>query len=302
VNSRYDAVLLIGFGGPTRADEVRPFLNKVLNGRPVAPARYEEVVHHYERMGGRSPYNEHVEKQAAALRKQLKGRKAEIPVHVGMRNWAPQLEQAIAEITKSGARRVFGFVLAPHRCEASWDRYIASVDQAIQKTGTRELTIDYPSPWHDDPRFIGAWSERLRASIARLDDGGRSRAEIVFTAHSIPVAMATASPYVEQLNESSRLVAQALNWKDWSISYQSRSGSAREPWLGPEIAEVLKTIGRPAIVAPIGFVCDHVEVLYDLDVEAAMIARESGIKMVRAQTVGDHPKFIEMIASMVTNE
>lgn len=301
MNSRYDAVLLIGFGGPTGADEVRPFLNQVLSGRPVVRDRYEEVVRHYELMGGRSPYNEHVEKQAAALRAQLRGRKAEIPVYVGMRNWAPHLAQAVAEIALSGARRVLGFVLAPHRCEASWDRYVASVDEAIQKTGARELRIDYPSLWHDDPLFIEAWSERVRASIARLDELGQSRAEIVFTAHSIPVAMAKESRYVEQLNESSRLVAQALNWNDWSISYQSRSGDGREPWLGPELAEVLKTIGRPAIVAPIGFVCDHVEVLYDLDVEAAMVARKSGIAMVRAHTVGDHPKFIEMIASMVTS-
>jgi ferrochelatase len=139
----------------------------------------------------------------------------------------------------------------------------------------------------------------LKASIARLDDVEQSDAEIVFTAHSIPVAMAKASAYVEELRESSRLVAQALNWNNWSISYQSRSGNRREPWLEPEIAEVVKTIERPVIVAPIGFVCDHIEVLYDLDVEAAAAARDAGIKMVRAQTVGEHPKFIEMIASMV---
>ncbi|HEY2663673.1 MAG TPA: ferrochelatase, partial [Candidatus Binataceae bacterium] len=210
MNWSYDAVLLIGFGGPTRAEEVRPFLNNVLRGRPVARDRYEEVAHHYEVMGGSSPYNQQTENQAVALRALLKSRNAAVPVYVGMRNWAPHLATTIAEIARSGARRVFGFVLAPHRCEASWDRYIASVNHALQKSGATHLKIDYPALWNNHPLFIEAWAERLKASVARLDDVERSNAEIVFTAHSIPIAMAKASAYVEQLRDSSKMVARAL--------------------------------------------------------------------------------------------
>lgn len=295
----YDAVLLIGFGGPTRPEEVRPFLDNVLRVRRIPRDRYEEVVHHYEVMGGSSPYNRQIEKQAAALRALLEARGAGLPVYVGMRNWAPHLSSVISEITRSGARRVLGFVLAPHRCEASWDRYIESVDEAVNESRATHLKIDYPPRWSDHPLFIEAWAERLRPSIAQLDDLERSKAVIVFTAHSIPVAMAGASAYVEQLRESSSMVAQALNWNHWSIGYQSRSGNPREPWLEPAIGEILRTVGGPVIVAPIGFVCDHVEVLYDLDVEAAATAREAGIKFLRAQTIGEHPRFTEMIASMV---
>ena len=295
----YDAVLLIGFGGPTRPEEVRPFLDNVLLGRQIPRNRYEEVVHHYEVMGGSSPYNRQIEKQAAALRALLGCRGAGLPVYVGMRNWAPLLLSVIGEIARSGARRVLGFVLAPHRCEASWDRYIASVDEAVNNSGAVHLKIDYPPPWNNHPLFIEAWAERLRASIAQLDDAERSKAVIVFTAHSIPVAMAGASAYVEQLRESSRMVAQALNWHHWSIGYQSRSGNPHEPWLEPAIGDLVRTIEGPLIVAPIGFVCDHIEVLYDLDVEAAAVAREAGIKLLRAQTIGEHPRFIEMIAAMI---
>jgi len=295
----YDAVLLIGFGGPTRPEEVRPFLDNVLRGRQIPRERYEEVVYHYEVMGGSSPYNRQIEKQAAALHALLGGLGAGLPVYLGMRNWAPYLLSAISEIARSGARRVLGFVLAPHRCEASWDRYVKSVAEAVNESGATHLKIDYPPPWSNHPLFIDAWTERVRASIAQLDDAERSNAVIVFTAHSIPVAMAGAGTYAQQFSESSRMVAQTLNWKQWSIGYQSRSGNPREPWLEPAIGDIVRTIEGPLIVAPIGFVCDHIEVLYDLDVEAAAAAREAGNKLLRAQTIGEHPRFIEMIASMV---
>ena len=295
-----DAVMLIGFGGPTRPEEVRPFLDNVLRGRPVPKERYEEVAHHYEVMGGRSPYNEHTMRQADALRARLGRDGIEVPVVVGMRNWHPYLVDTIRELTQSGARNVLGFVLAAHRCEASWERYQGAVEDARAKIGAAAPLVEYPGRWHTHPKFIEAVADRVAEAFSRLDQNEAKRAQLIFTAHSIPVAMDAASGYADQIRESALAVATRLGHNEWTLAFQSRSGAPRDPWLEPDISEVIRTLeGRPAVVMPIGFLCDHVEVLYDLDVEAAGIARESGVEMVRAATVGDQPAFIEMVAEIV---
>jgi ferrochelatase len=297
---RCDAVLMIGFGGPTAPEEVRPFLDGVLRGRPVPRERYEEVIRHYEAIGGRSPYNELTTKQAVALRTALWRDGPRIPVHLGMRNWQPYLRDAIHEIARGGARRILGFVLAPHRCEASWERYQATVREALDELGADAPAIDYPEPWHAHPLFIEAMADRTAAAIAQLSAAQRPSAQLIFTAHSIPAAMAAASRYAPEVEESARLVARSLGRSAWSVAYQSRSGDPREAWLEPDIGSALRSLrGRPAVVVPIGFICDHLEVLYDLDIEAAAIAQGNGIHMVRAQTVGDHPRFIEMMAAII---
>ena len=295
-----DAVLLIGFGGPARREEIRSFLDNILRGRPIPPARYEEVVHHYEVMGGRSPYNEHTERQAEALRSRLNRDGLEIPVVVGMRNWNPYIVDTLRELTVRGARNVLGFILAAHRCEASWERYQAAVDDAREKIGSGAPQVEYPAPWHTHPKFIEAAAARVDEAIANMDRDDAERAELIFTAHSIPAPMDAVSGYANQIRESAELVASRLHRYSWSLAFQSRSGSPRDPWLEPDISDVIRKLdARPAIVMPIGFLCDHVEVLYDLDVEAANVARECGLTMVRAGTVGDHPAFIDLIAETV---
>jgi protoporphyrin/coproporphyrin ferrochelatase len=296
-----DAVLLVGFGGPTRAEEIRPFLNNVLRGRPAPPERYEEVVRHYERIDGRSPYNEITLRQAEALRGRLRREAAPIPVSVGMRNWPPYVDDSLRELAGAGARRILAFIMAAHRSEASFERYQATVAAAAQKLGAGAPAIEYPEPWHTHPKFIAALRARAGEALARLDERERASARLIFTAHSIPVAMAARSPYVEQLTETARLVASELRADSWTLAFQSRSGSPREPWLEPDIARALAGLGAGAVavVAPIGFLCDHVEVLYDLDVAAAEAARRAGVRMERAPTVGDHPLFIEMMAEIV---
>lgn len=295
-----DSVLLIGFGGPTRSEEVRPFLDNVLRGRPVPRERYEEVVHHYDLLGGRSPYNDLTMRQASALRDALKARGVEAPVEVGMRNWNPLIVDSVRALADSGARRTLGFILAAHRSEASWERYQSAVEDARKTIGPDAPQFEYPEPWHAHPLFIKAVAARTREAYARLDAADKSRAQLIFTAHSIPVAMARSGPYVEQLTESARMVAADLGIGAWQFAYQSRSGSPREPWLEPDIGDALRNLeARVAVVVPIGFLCDHVEVLYDLDVEAARIAREFGVRFERAPTVGDHPLFVEMMASIV---
>jgi protoporphyrin/coproporphyrin ferrochelatase len=296
----YGAVILIGFGGPRGPAEIRPFLDRVIAGRPIPRERYEEVVHHYEAIGGRSPFNGITERQAAALRERLARAGVKIPVALGMRNTPPWLEDAMRELGLGGVRRALGFVLAAHRCEASWDRYLRDVEEARERIGPAAPAVDYLGDWHAHPLFIEAAADRVADALARLEPGRRDRAQLIFTAHSIPAAMAAASPYVGQLRESARLVAERLGRPPWTLAFQSRSGSPRDPWLEPDICDVLRGLkGQAVVVAPIGFVCDHVEVLYDLDVAAARVARGAEVTMVRAATVGEHPRFIEMIAALV---
>ena len=295
-----DAVLMIGFGGPTRADQVRPFLDNVVRGRPIPRERYEEVVHHYDLLGGRSPYNDLTMRQAAALREELAKKGARVPVAVGMAKWEPYVADSLRALADGGARRVLGFIMAAHRSEASFERYQATVNDARAALGEAAPEVVYPEGWHDHPLFIQAVAARTREAYARLDEQDRSRARLIFTAHSIPLAMAQAGPYVKQLAQSAWMVAAELGIGGWKLAYQSRSGSPREAWLEPDIKETLRSLdAKAAVVVPIGFLCDHVEVLYDLDIDAAQIAREAGIRMERAPTVGDHPLFIEMMASII---
>jgi len=219
---------MVGFGGPTRADEVRPFLNNVLRGRPVPRERYEAVVHHYELLGGASPYNELTMRQADALRVELAKKNIDAPVEVGMRNWAPYVADSLRTLTEHGARRVLCFILAPHRSEASFERYQQTVRDAQASLGESAPAVVYPEPWHDHPLFIKAVASRTREALARLDADARRDARLIFTAHSIPIAMAEASRYVEQLTESVRMVASELGIDAWQFAYQSRSGSPRD--------------------------------------------------------------------------
>src|SRR5579863_3017552 len=299
IERRCDAVMLIGFGGPTAPGEVRPFLDRVLQGRPVPRERYEAVVHHYEALGGRSPYNDLTMRQATALRERLRADGIDVPIAVAMRNTAPFMDDALRELSAQGVDCAFGLVLAAHRCEASWERYQSDLGAARERIGAAAPAIDYPAPWHNHPLFIAAAADRVRDALAQLAVADRQRAELIFTAHSIPLAMAARAPYVDQLQESAAMVAAAVGKSNWRIAYQSRSGSSREAWLEPDVNEVIRGLGGgAAVLVPIGFLCDHVEVLYDLDIEAAQIAREAGVAMVRAATVSDHPQFIGMMAAL----
>src|SRR5215813_12454842 len=280
-SGRCEAVLVVGFGGPTRAEEIRPFLDNVLRGRPVARERYEEVVRHYESMGGRSPYNELTLLQARALRNQLARDGITIPVEVGMRNWEPYVVDGLVALQRAGAHRALGFIMAAFRSEASWERYLGVVRAAREAMGPRAPEVAYPDPWHAHPKFIAAVAERAAEALTRLQPDETRRAHLIFTAHSIPVAMASGAAYFEQLTESCRLVAARLEARSWTLAFQSRSGSPHDRWLEPDIRPALQKLkaGAVAILVPIGFLCDHVEILYDLDVEAARVARESGVRM-----------------------
>jgi ferrochelatase len=293
--------MLIAFGGPERMDEVRPFLQRVLAGRPVPPARFEEVVHHYERIGGRSPLGEITRKQAAALEAALAHARVQLPVLVGMRHSPPFLRDTLASVGARRGRRVLGVVMAAHEGPASHGRYREAAEAALRELASDAPELVYSAGFHLHDGFIAANAEHTRAAFEQLPDALRAGARLVFTAHSVPVSAAT--PYAAQIAESAARVATALGVTEHRIAYQSRSGSPRDPWLEPDVNEVIREEAargtRAIVLCPVGFVCDHVEVLYDLDVEAAQTARDTGVALARASSAGVHPAFIGAIADRV---
>lgn len=299
----YDAILLIAFGGPDKMDDVRPFLANVLKGRPVPPQRLEEVVHHYELFNGHSSLNEITFRQAAALQALLEQEGPRLPVYVGMRNWHPYFQDTLERMARDGVQRALGFILSAQQSEAGWEQYQENIAAARERIGSSAPIIGYSPEWHAHPLFIVAEVELVQQAFSQLLPERRDRAALLFTAHSVPLAMPGTPRYVEQIREGARLVAEQLGPVQWSIVYQSRSGDPRTLWLEPDIGAVLPRLAadgvRDVVVVPIGFVCDHIEVLYDLDTEAARIAVACGVNMVRAKTVNDHPTFIRMLASVV---
>lgn len=296
----FDAVLLIAFGGPTRPEEVRPFLEHVLRGRTVPAGRIEEVAHHYEVIGGRSPLNDYTAQQRAALEARLVERGAPMPVRMGMWHAQPFLLEALRELAKQGARSVAGLVMASFHDQTTMQRYRDVVSEALTELAEPGLRVEYVRGPERHPGFITANAEHIRAARQRLPAEQRELARLLFTAHSVPTAVGLSSGYVASFEATAGRIAHELDVSDARCVYQSRSGSPREPWLEPDICDALREEAangsRALILAPIGFVCDHVEVLYDLDVEAAAVARELGVTIARASTVGLHPAYIAALA------
>jgi ferrochelatase len=298
--------MVIAFGGPHSMEEVRPFLRHVLAGRPVPEERFESVVHHYELLGGRSPITEHTQQQAQALRDELARRGHGLDVRVGMRHSTPWIREALQGFAEAGIEHVIGLVMAAQETEASLARYVQAVDAARADLGSRAPELSYALGWGTNEAVIDAQACQLARALSRLSFEARERASILFSAHSIPVAMATTSPYVAQLEASAQRVAHKLGVRSYRLVYQSRSGSPRDPWLEPDLLDALDQEHargvKDVVIAPIGFVCDHVEVLYDLDIEARQKAEALGIKLHRAATLGSHPSFIGALADAVVRK
>jgi len=299
----FDAVLLVAFGGPQGPADVRPFLANVLRGRRVSPERVEEVAHHYERFGGVSPLTELTMKQAAALEAALKARGIGLPVHVGMRNWHPYLADTLTQMSGQGVRRAIGVIAAAQRSYSGCLQYKENVrDARVAVAGAGHAGVDvvYVGDWHEHPGFIEANADHIRRAAADLPPDARDAARLIFTAHSIPETMARQYPYEQNLMASAKRIAMAAGRTDWELVYQSRSGRPGDLWLEPDICDYLRLAPIASVIlCPVGFLCDHVEVLYDLDVEAADVCRERGITMVRADAVNAHPRFIDALADAV---
>jgi ferrochelatase len=302
----FDAVLLIAFGGPQGPADVRPFLENVLRGRRVSPERIDEVAHHYERFGGVSPLTDLTQQQARALEAQLASRRFPLPVHVGMRNWHPFLADTLEAMARAGVRRAIGILAAAQRSYSGCLQYKENVRDARAALTAKGLTppeIHFVGDWHANPGFIEANADNVCQAFERLPADRRARAKLIFTAHSIPRSMADMYPYEAQLLASGARIAAAAGMKDWTLVYQSRSGRPGDPWLEPDVCDYIRDAAAAgldtAILCPVGFLCDHVEVLYDLDVEAADACREAGVVMERAAAVNAHPRFIEALADAV---
>ena len=308
MTSPFDAVLLISFGGPQGLADIRPFLANVLRGRRIPPERVEEVAHHYELFGGVSPLTHYTERQAEGLRRALAARGIPLPVYIGMRNWKPYLADTLAEMSQAGVRRAVGFILAAQSSYSSCEQYrenVLDARHAIRESGRHDVEITYVPGWHVHEGFIAANAEHVRRAREKLPADLRDHARVIFTAHSIPMEMAARSRYAEQLLDSARETARTAGVHDWVLVYQSRSGRPQDPWLEPDICDYLRAAReeglQAAVLSPIGFVCDHIEVLYDLDREAADVANEIGLTVTRAEAVNDNPQFIDMMTDVVTN-
>lgn len=302
----FDSVLVVAFGGPNGPADIRPFLARVLKGRRVTPERVEEVAHHYELFGGVSPITALTERQAEGLSKRLAAAGHALPVYIGMRNWHPLLADTLTAMHLAGRRHAVGFIAAPHHSYSSCQQYrenVADARSQLREATGADVDVTYVGSWFDHPLFVEVNARHIGEALERLPASVRSQASLVFTAHSIPQSMAETSRYSDQLRESARLVAEKIGTLDWTLVFQSRSGRPEDPWLEPDVCAYLRAEQaqglKAAIVCPIGFVCDHIEVLYDLDREAADVCREIGLPMARAEAVNDDPLFLDMMADMV---
>lgn len=284
-----DAVLVVSFGGPEKREDVIPFLENVLRGRNVPRERMLEVAEHYYHFGGRSPINDQNRALVAALQREL-----DLPVYWGNRNWHPLLADTVRRMQADGVRRALAFVTSAFGSYSGCRQYLEDIARAREQAGEGAPEIEKLPLYYNHPGFIEAVADRVSAALAQAPG-----ARVIFTAHSLPVSMAQSSPYEAQLGEACELVARRLNIGDWKLAYQSRSGPPGQPWLEPDLARCLGELTGSVVIAPIGFVSDHMEVLFDLDTEARALCGRLGIRMVRAGTPGDHPAFVRMIRELV---
>jgi ferrochelatase len=309
----YDAFLLVGFGGPEGPADVMPFLENVTRGRGVPRDRLAGVARHYEKFGGVSPINQQCRDLLTAIGKDFAAAGVDLPLYWGNRNWHPYLTGTVAQMAADGVRHAIAFVTSAYGSYSGCRQYLDDIEAARAQAGPGAPRIDKIRHFFNHPGFIGPVTEAARAAIGQLPAGVADDAWLVFTAHSVPEAMAAASGpagglYPAQLAEAARLVAGELaraegRERHWRLAYQSRSGPPSVPWLRPDVGDQLTELsasGVPAVVViPVGFVSDHMEIVFDLDTEAAELARRLGLPMARAATPGTHPRFVSMITELV---
>jgi ferrochelatase len=299
----YDALLVLSFGGPEGEADLIPFLENVTRGRNVPRERLMEVAEHYLHFGGASPINAQNRALIAALESELKAHGPDLPIYFGNRNWRPFVTDTIAQMRADGVRRALVFVTSAFSSWSGCRQYREDVLNALDTLGEGRPEFDKIRVFYNHPGFIEPMIELTRAAIEAIPAERRAEVEVVFTAHSIPTEMARHSAYVPQLTEAARLIAEAVGVERYRLAYQSRSGSPRVPWLEPDILDELTALHdqgvTDVVVVPLGFISDHMEVLFDLDHEAQEHAAELGMTMVRAATVGTHPAFVRMIRELI---
>jgi len=300
---QYDAILVVSFGGPEGVEEVVPFLENVTRGRNIPRERLEEVGEHYYMFDGVSPLNAQNRALIDGLRAELDEHGIDLPIYFGNRNWKPFLQDAMQQMKDDGVERAIAFFTSAYSSYSGCRQYRENIVEAQGLIGEGAPRFDRIRMFHNHPSFIEVNAEAIQNALAEFPEDERDQVHIAFTAHSVPMGMAKGSQYEAQLQETARLVAEAVGSENWQLVYQSRSGPPQVPWLEPDIVDHVEALHEQGvdklIISPIGFISDHMEVMFDLDVEAKDKADEVGMKMVRAASAGTHPKFISMIRELI---
>lgn len=301
--AEYDALLIVSFGGPEGMEDVIPFMENVTRGRNIPRNRLEEVSQHYKLFNGVSPINEQNRKLITALEEYLAENGPDLPIYFGNRNWHPLLPDTLRQMKEDGVQRALAFFTSMYSCYSGCRQYRENIADARAAVGDGAPIVDKIRMAYNHPLYISATADRLKDALNQIHDARRDAARLVFTAHSIPLGMANNSAYVAQIKETCRLVAAEVGISEWDLVYQSRSGPPHQPWLEPDICDHLEALHNDGIEdvvnMPVGFISDHMEVMYDLDTEALQVAQELGMNFVRAATVGTHPQFIQMIRDLI---
>jgi ferrochelatase len=299
----YDAILVVSFGSPEGMADVVPFLENVLRGKNVPREWMLEVAEHYRQFGGVSPLNAQNRALIAALETELNANGPRLPIYWGNRNWHPLLPDSLRRMAADGVRRALAFVTSAYSSYSGCRQYLENIEDARAEVGPAAPPVDKLRVFFNHPGFIEPQIERAREALERIPAERRGTARLMFTAHSIPTAMARGCVYELQLREASRLIAAGIGLARWELAFQSRSGTPNQPWLEPDIRDWLRAAKAEGVgdvvIVPIGFVSDHVEVIYDLDIEARAVCESQEINMERAGTVGTHPRFIRMIRELI---
>jgi ferrochelatase len=300
-DQKYDAIFVVSFGGPEKNEDVIPYLENVLRGKNVPRERLEEVAEHYYKFNGKSPINDQNLALISALSTQLKSKGINLPIYFGNRNWHPMIQDTLAEMHRAGVRHALGFVTSIFSSYSGCRQYRENIQQAIHSLQGNSPTVDKIRVFYNHPHYIEAVTSRINEAIADRQLKAEET-HIVFCAHSIPSSMASRCAYERQFHESSRLTASGFPYS-WSLAYQSRSGPPSQPWLEPDVSDVLAELPSKGIknvlCVPIGFISDHMEVMYDLDIEAKQTAGELGLNFTRVKSVGTHPVFVKMVAELI---
>jgi protoporphyrin/coproporphyrin ferrochelatase len=300
----YDAIIVVSFGGPESREDVIPFLENVLRSRNIPRERMLAVAEHYYHFEGKSPINQQTRELIAALEAELERNGPKLPIYWGNRNWHPLLPETLRQMKKDGIQRALAFVTSAYSSYSGCRQYREDIARARSEVGAGEPEVEKLRAFFNHPAFIEATVERVGDALRAVPEGARENVQIVYLAHSIPFSMADSSDYMKQLEEVRGLVSGALGQKNDVLVYQSRSGAPGQPWLEPDILDYLRRVeaenlASALVLAPIGFISDHMEVVYDLDVEARKLCDSLGLPMTRAKTVGVHPKFVSMIRELI---
>ena len=300
----FDALLVVSFGGPDGPDDVMPFLENVLRGKNVPRERMLEVSEHYQHFGGASPINAQNLALIDAVKTELSSHNVELPVYFGNRNWHPMFAETLEKMKKDGVKKALAFFTSTFSCYSGCRQYRENIIQAQEEVGEGAPEVHKLRMPFNHPLYIEASADRVQKALDQIPEDRRGKARVVFTAHSIPLSMAEGCKYTTQLAEASRLVVEAIGGNPWDLVYQSRSGPPSQPWLEPDICDHIQALSdagetEDIVIMPIGFVSDHMEVMFDLDTEAKDLCDELKMNMVRAGSVGVHPAFVAMIRELI---